>query len=244
MAALVLFGAMRAVSLAGEISGNTAKEKATEALYEKYAEASKLTKERRFQKAEKLCREIISRNPSDHVTYSQLGEIYWAQEKRKAAIKMFRKAIKINPDYPVPRFSLGKAYFFDRKIDKSVAEFNVFQKKMDKLFPKSDALVKFYIKKLHYICYMYSTLKRYDDAMRVCRKIIKLKSDDAKAHYNLAVCYYVYKHNRSAAYGELKKVMEMTPETRIGDMAKFYVDYMRRNADARILGDFSFLKEE
>jgi len=30
----------------------------------------------------------------------------------------------------------------------------------------------------------------------------------------------------------------------MADMARYYIDYMRRNPDARIIGDFTFIYEE
>ena len=79
---------------------------------------------------------------------------------------------------------------------------------------------------------------------RECERIIELKSNDQTAHYNLAICYYNYYHNRPGAYKELQKVIEIDYATSIAERAKFFIDYIRRNPDSRVIPDFSFILEE
>ena len=62
----------------------------------------------RFHEAETLCKKMLKTHPDDVVFMAQMGGIYWAQEKKFPAITCFRKALKIDPDYPVPYFFLGK----------------------------------------------------------------------------------------------------------------------------------------
>ena len=51
-----------------------------------------------------------------------------------------------------------------------MAEFEAFKERME-LLPKMDEETSdFYVSKLHYICYIYSTLKRYKEALSECKK--------------------------------------------------------------------------
>jgi len=173
-----------------------------------------------------------------------MGEICWAQNKKRRAIKFFRKAVKINPEYPVPYFFLGKIYFAERKPEKGREQFSLFEKKMESFLAGDGSASDYYTARLHDICYLYATQKWYQKTKRICRKIIKLDPDDPKAHYNMAVCYYIHDNSRSRAYNELVKVKELAPDTRIADKAEFYIDYIRCNPDSRIIGDFTFLDED
>ncbi len=196
------------------------------------------------EEAELICKKRISLDPSDYVAITQLGQLYWEKRKRKAAIKLCKKAIGIAPGYPAAHLFLGKAYFFEKKPEKGIEEFNAFKEKMDLLPEMDENTIDFYVSGLHQICYIYSTQKLYKEVLAECRKITGLRPDDQKAHYNMAVCYYVNYHNRSRAYNELQRVIKIDPHTRIADMAKYYIDYIRRNPDSRIIGDFGFLEEE
>ncbi|MEA3489235.1 MAG: tetratricopeptide repeat protein [Candidatus Omnitrophota bacterium] len=214
------------------------------ALPRRYKDISEMVKQERYAEAEEICRKRISLNHSDYAAITQLGQIYWEKGQRRAAIRLFRKVTRFAPDYPPAHLYLGKAYFFERKPEKGFAEFDIFKEKMELLPGMDEDTTDFYVLALEYISYRYFGQKRYEDAMAECKKIIEFKPDDQRARYNLAVCYYVYRHNRSRAYTELKKVIEIDSHTRMADMARFYIDYMRRNPDARVIGDFTFLEED
>lgn len=219
-------------------------EKIKKVLPKKYGDISELIAKEHFIKAEEICKKRISLNSGDYAAITQLGQIYWRQEKRKAAIKLFRKVIKIVPDYPTAHFFLGKAYLFERKPEKGLREFNIFREKMDVLPEMDESTVDFYADALHEISYLHITLKQYREAKKIYKKIIKLKPDDPRTHFNLAACYYRYYHNRSRAYTELQKVIELDSPSRLADRAKLFIDFMRRNPDSRIIEDFSFLDED
>jgi len=210
----------------------------------KYKDIDSLVGKRRFREAEALCKKRVLLNPEDYIAIAQLGEIYWHTDKRKGALKLFKKAVRLAPDYPYGRFLLGRSYFFQHKYKGAVKEFNIFKERMESLPEMDEETIDFYVLALHNICYMYSSLKRYDMIARECERIIELKPSDQSAHYNLAICYYNYYHNRPGAYKELQKVIEIDHATPIAERAKFFIDYMRRNPDSRVISDFSFILEE
>lgn len=218
--------------------------KIKQALPKRYEDVSGLIKRGDFIEAEEICRRRISLNPGDYAAITQLGQVFWEKKNKKSAVKLFRKVIKMAPDYPIARLWMGKSYFFEQKFEKGIEEFFIFKEKMRTL-PKMDKdTIDFYVSSLHYLCYMYSTVKQHDKALEECREILKIKPEDQIAHYNMAVSYYIYYHNRYQAYSELQKVIDIDSNTRLADMAKYYIDYMRKNLDSRVMSDFSFFYEE
>lgn len=193
---------------------------------------------------EKSLKDQISSDPSNYSAITELGILYWDKENKRAAISQFRKAIKIYPDGPIPYFYLAEAYYLERKPEKAQKQYDLFEEKMDLIPDKDEELTGFYAEKLNHIGYRYTAMQLEGEAAKTFKKMIKLKPQDPKGHYNLAVCYYQYYNNRPKAYGELSKVIELAPNTRIADKAKLYIDYMRRNPDSRIIGDFTFLDED
>ena len=215
-----------------------------QSLPESYKDISELISAKKFIRAEQLAKQRINLNPGDYIAITQLGRIYWDKGEKKQAIKLFRKVARIAPDYPTAHLFLGKAYFFERKPEKGIKEFEVFKEKMELVPEMDEETTGIYVQNLHYICYMYYTQRRYAEAMSECNKILKLRPEDQRAHYNLAVCFYVYKHNRSKAYSRLQEIIEIDPDTAVADQARYYIDYIRRNPDSRVASDFSFLDAE
>jgi len=213
------------------------------ALPKKYKDISELINKKAFDQAEKICRKRISLNSGDYVAITQLGQIYWETKRRWRANKLFKKVIKIAPDYPLIYLYFGRAYFLERKYEKALMYFEKYKEKMDVLPKMDDETVDFYINGLEYISYVYTTMKEYTAAIIECEKIIKLNPDYQRGYFNLAVCYYQI-HNRSKTHYYLKRTVNMDPSSKIGERAKFFIDFLRRNPDSRVTSDFSFIYEQ
>jgi len=195
-----------------------------------------------LQKEEKAARKNLSKSPDDHVTITALGVVYWEMGKKRAAIKLFRKTIKIAPDYPPPYFFLGKAYFLERKNEKAITKFDIFEKKMDAFIAVDGNMKDFHVSCLYEIAGFYAASRRHDEVLGTYNKIVKLEPQDQQAHYNLAVCYYKFFHDRSRAYKELKNVIEIGGDKFLSDKAAFFVDYLRNNPDSRYAADLDFIE--
>lgn len=208
------------------------------------ASGSQAKEEFSLRDAERVYAERARQNPSDYKTATNLGIVYWEQGQRRKAVKQFRKAIRLDPEGALPYYYIGEAYFFERKSGKAIEYFKDFRERLPDFSSLDPKDLKFYISVLQDLGYRYSTLKEHNSAASIFKKIIKLDPENQRAHYNLAVCYYAFFNKRSSAYNELKKVIEINPKTRIAAKAEFYIDYMRRNPDSRIIGDFTFMEEE
>jgi tetratricopeptide (TPR) repeat protein len=193
---------------------------------------------------EKNLKLALRNDPGDYAAMAQLGSLYWGMGRRTAAIIQFRKALRINPDYPIPYYFLGEAYYLERKPEKAMSKYRLFTEKMDAIQDMDEALRDYYVSTLHKMGGRFWSMKEYNASVNLFNRIVELDPEDPKAHYNLAVCYYNHLNNRSRAFAELNKVIEMAPESRTAAKAEFFIDYMRRNPDARIIGDFSFIDEE
>lgn len=193
---------------------------------------------------ERAVREKLSKNKEDVMALTRLGEIYWKEGKRRVAMTCFKKAVKANSEYPPPYFFLGKGYFFMDDKTRGIEQFDLFEEKMDKIIKENASYRDFYLSSLKYISYMYTTDKRYDEVLRIYKKVIELDPDDQKAHYNLAVCYYRFYQNLPMAYKELNIVIDLDTDSFLADKAEFFIDYMRNNPDSRYISDFTFIEEK
>jgi Flp pilus assembly protein TadD len=55
---------------------------------------------------------------------------------------------------------------------------------------------------------LYTKVGRVADGLRMDRRLVRLKPDDATAHYNLA-CSLALSHRKSAALGALRRAIEL-----------------------------------
>jgi len=191
---------------------------------------------------EKVLKGKLSKHPDDHVSITALGELHWENGSRKVAIRLFKKAMKIAPGYPLPYFFLARAYFFEKNPKKGKVQFDIFEEKMDILIAEDKSNGIFYTSCLSKMARLFVTRNMHDEALRIYRKIAELEPLNQRAHYNMAVCYYSFFHNRSRAYKELKIVMEIGTDRNLSDKAAFFIDYMRNNPDSRYTEDFSFIE--
>ena len=217
-------------------------EKIKKAFPKKYKDVAGLISDEKYKKAEKLSKSKMSfLRSTDYVALTHLGQIYLIQGKKKEAIKPLRKAIKIAPEYPLAHFYLGKAYFLTQKTKEAMKEFEIFKKQimLMPLFGRDQA--DEFAKKLNYIGYLYSTIKRYNEAMSEYRNALKVKPDDQNAYYNMGVAYYIFYHARSKAYNAFNKVLEIDPDSKTAEKTKFAIDYIRSNPDYRFSPNLNFI---
>ena len=196
-----------------------------------------------FQKELKEIREDVRKDPHDAVSRTRLGVLYWEAGKRRSALKEFRRVQKERPDYAVPYYFIGEAYFLERKPEKAEANYLRFVENMDVEHLRNNDLIESYVSLLHKIGRRFWSMKNYDNSRDMSRKILELDPDNSLARYNLAVYYYNHERDRSKAFQELTEVIRLSPESRLAAKAEFFIDYMRRNPDPRIIGDFSFMDE-
>lgn len=206
------------------------------ALPRKYDDIEELVSKKQYIQAEEICRKRISLNPGDLAAITQLGDIYWNTDRKRQAIKLFRKVIKRVPDYPTAHLYLGRAYFSEGKPEKGSRCFDLFEEKMAILPETDEKTDEFHINALHYMASLYLEAGMVREAVRNYKKIIEIDPEDQEAYYNLGVTYYHEIHNRAKAYKYLKQARELGPSTAIGDMASIAIEHMQRVPDTRFVG--------
>jgi len=183
-------------------------------------------------------------NKKDSIAMTELGRTYLEKGDRSKALNTFSRAVKIDPDYPMAHFFLGKLHYLMRDYDDAISELNIFKEKMKPLLAANKENTRTYIECLYYIGEVYFTLERYDESRIETEEILRIDPKEQDAHYNLGVYYYVREHNRSRAYNFFMKTINIAPGTDIAKNAKYAIEFMRNNPDSRIAPDFSFINKE
>lgn len=171
----------------------------------------------------------------------ELGNVYVDMGKKKHAFKLYKKAVKINPDYPDSHFFLGRLYFQMQKFENITSEFDIFRAKTRSFSELDDTEKNVYIKKLYYIGDVYFNLKKYPNMKLIVDEILKINPNDQYGYYNLGVYYYMYKRSRSKAYEIFQKVIDINPHSEAARDARYAIEFMRNNPDPRLTPDFSFI---
>lgn len=204
-------------------------------------DVDQLLQEGKIDEAEELLQQRIAANKHDYVSLTELGKIYQDQGDRKRSIEILKRAVSVDPAYPMSHFYLGKAYFLAQKPSEATEEFNLFKECIKNLPEMSEDTKKIYIECMHYTCEVYFTLQKYEEMKRSIDEILSIDPSDQYAIYNSGIYYYTYEHNRSRAYSLFKKSTELDPSTSIAKRAQYAIEFMRSNPDSRIEPDFSFI---
>lgn len=205
-----------------------------------YTDISEFMKNGDYDKAEELLRKRISMNPADYVAITELGSVYEEKGDRKMAVKLYKNAIKVAPDYPVSHLFLGRLYYLMRKYDDAIKELNIFKEKMDKLPSMDKETRSMYINSLYYLAEVYYALKDFYNYKTEIDEILRLDPKQQDAHYAMGIYYYLYEHSRSKAYASFKTVIAIDPESPAAKSAEGVIDFMRNNPDSRFSPELSF----
>ena len=189
-------------------------------------------------------REVLDKNPMDVEARTRLGALYWDLGKKKNAMREFKKTLEINREYAFPYYFLGEDFFLKRKYTEASENYELFMRYMDLSPGNDEGLRESYVAALHKIANRFWVMKEFTSSGKTLEKIIKLDPGDTKAKYNLAIYYYNYKRDRVRAFKEMNAVIESSPGSRMAAKAEFFIDYIRRNPDPRIIGDVSFMDED
>lgn len=205
-----------------------------------YTDIAEFMKNGDHDKAEELLRKRISMNPGDYVAITELGSVYEEKGDRKTAIKLYKNAIRVAPDYPVSHLFLGRLYYLMRKYDDAIKELKLFKEKMDKLPSMDKDTKEMYINSLYYLAEVYYALKEFNYYRIEIEEILLLDPKQQDAHYAMGIYYYLYEHSRSRAYSSFKRVIAIDPESPAAKNAEGVIDFMRNNPDPRFSPELSF----
>ena len=163
---------------------------------------------------------------------------------RKAALEIFRKAADRYPEEPASHFLLGRAFFLMQKGDEAEKEFRLYRQKVDALAELKGDAIGAHISNLFKISEIYFILGRFTQAKETNEEIIRLDPKNQSAYYNLGIYYYNHEHNRSTAYNNFKKVVDLDKNSDTAKKAEYAIGFIRNNPDPRVSPDFSFIDKE
>lgn len=186
----------------------------------------------------------LTKGGTDPREMIRLGLEYQDKGEKNKALKLFKDAVKLDPDYPQAHFFLGKLYYAMQNELAAIDEFTILMEMMKNPRHSGEIDDKAYIQCLHNICDMCSALKRYDEMKVAICEIIARDPENQSAYYNLGVYYYNAERNRSKAYQNFKKAADLDVNTTAGKMAQYAIEFMRNNPDPRVAPDFSFIERE
>lgn len=132
--------------------------------------------------------------------FNNIGRLYFLQGKRNEAIQYFQKAIKENPAFVTARQNLAIAYRATGELEKAASEWN----EIIKLQPDNfDAMLE--------LADVFVDLKRYDEALELCKKVIAKDSKKAAARVLVGYIYYT-RGELGLAWDEYRRATELDPK--------------------------------
>jgi|SRR6185436_3437901 len=113
--------------------------------YESYLKCLNLLKD--FDKAEKLIKKQIKKNPVDMTLYVDLGKIFLSEEENDKAKQQFDKAIKSIPPDVNQVINLGNAFVEIQEFDRAVETYLAGRKLLRQVYPFNFELAELYAQK-------------------------------------------------------------------------------------------------
>ena len=82
-----------------------------------------LSNQGRFQEAEAIYRALISAGTTNHMTYGNLAVLCGMSGRFDELIKLLRKALELEPDFPEAHNTLGIAFKKQYHLDAAIASY-------------------------------------------------------------------------------------------------------------------------
>ncbi len=105
--------------VAGVVSAKSSYSRKPEAA-KAFDDAMALIREKNLDRAATILKDIIAKDPKDHVAWTELGTIYFKQNNLNDAEACYFKAIEQKQDYFVALLNLGKLYVSRKQADNAV----------------------------------------------------------------------------------------------------------------------------
>ena len=191
---------------------------------------------REFLKAEKLY-------SNDYLLHDDLGRVYLALGEHQLAIKHFKKALQINPEYTPARNNLGNAYAVTKNWDKAIEQYEIAadsllyatphyplanigfvyyqQKKYDlakQYYRKSLKVKRDYVGAMHGLGRTYMATGRIADAIEILEKAVNLAPESAFVNYDMGNAYRMNREYQKAITF-YNKAAQLQPDSELADRA-------------------------
>lgn len=177
-------------------------------LYQRTEENQKLfdkavsaAKDKNNKNAVSLFKQILANDPKDFVSWFQIGNLYFLDEKAEDAEAAYNKALEQKPDYVPALTNLGRLYLSQNNSEKAVS---VLTKAVESDPLSADAQ--------HYLGEAYLQAKKGSKAVGHLNEAIRLApTEKAEIHLRLAALYNAAGLKDRAAL-EYQKFIEKVPK--------------------------------
>lgn len=142
-----------------------------------------------FQSAVPSYQKAISLDSTNGNYYSHLGYCYYVSNNADSAVMAYSKAAIFDKDNPTVFQNLGMSYL---KLDSLDAARKAFENALQNF-----GLIQMTFN-LNQIGYIYMKQNKFDEAGRICEKVLALEPENVFAAYNLARVYDEQKKNAQA----------------------------------------------
>ncbi len=146
-----------------------------------------------LEQAESVYSQAIAANPDHFGSYLNLGNVLMLRQEVEKAIAAYETALKLSPKNPdilynlgvahqsknnisQAYFCLGNTFYYQEKYEKAIIEYQ-------KFLDNQTGDVDFYIR----YAYCYKSLKRHEEAIKVCRESLLLYPTEARIYDGLVL---------------------------------------------------------
>lgn len=136
-------------------------------------------RENKNEDAIAIFKDMVAKDPKDHLAWTMLGTIYYSDKKYDDATTAFSKALELKPDFMLARVNLGKMAISQKNYEKAV---EILAKALELDSKSADAN--------HYLGEAYLQMKKGSLAVGFLNKAIELAPiSKAEIHLRLAALY-------------------------------------------------------
>lgn len=177
-----------------------------------FDKANLASKEKKADNAITLYNQLVKKDPKDFVAWTELGTLYFRNEKFSEAEEAYNKALEQKPDFAVAQVNLGKLYFEQKQPDKAIT---VLSKAVETEPSSVDAQ--------HYLGESYLQIKKGSKAVIHLNEAIKLAPiEKALIHLRLAQLYNGA-NLKDKATEEYKLFLKKVPNYKDKDQIEKYI---------------------
>ncbi|MDD5573740.1 MAG: tetratricopeptide repeat protein, partial [Candidatus Omnitrophica bacterium] len=189
-------------------------------------------KDKRYDKALEIYREVLRIQPDSDIAYNGIGNIYYEKGMYDEAIAMCKKAIEINPRLPEPYINIGNVYLARKMEREAIDEYMKALHADRKAIRKMKGLGKF----CFYQGNKYYDENNFDKAAEIFRVAIASRPDAFFPYYNLA-CTYAKMGDNEKALKYLKMCLELDEKGQAREEARTEKDFigLKENKEFRKL---------
>jgi tetratricopeptide (TPR) repeat protein len=168
-----------------------------------------------FERAEKILSQVLGVHNRDPQVFQMLGTIYYDQGKFNKAIKTFKRALDIDPEYTDASVGLSIVLNDIGKYEEGQDVFLEAQKKLERRKTGQDPYVEQKIGRKHAeLGELYFQYKRFTEACDEYIKARRLLADKEALTLRIAECF-VKSDNDPMAIRELYKYLKNSPQANI-----------------------------